>query len=245
MAFDHTFNENAEHINDVLPDSIKPTVVIMNPPFSSTAGRTKSNKTSNAELHINSALDRLPDGGRLVAIVGRGMADEKYSKYWNNVRQEYTIRANIGIDGKNYTKYGTSFDVQIVVIDKVGPQGNTETITGNYVDLSQVPGALEAIRNDRSAEIERISPVESNPESAAQPAEEQPVSPAMAETNPADSGRAKSGDRIDAGRGGEGHEDEPGDDHEEQAGRSAGPSDQHEGPEVSDRSGGVPRVGGR
>ena len=73
MGFDHVFRENAEHIDDVLPDEISPSVVIMNPPFSSTAGRTKNNKTSNAEKHIDSALARLRQGGRLVAILGKGM----------------------------------------------------------------------------------------------------------------------------------------------------------------------------
>lgn len=203
MGFDHYFNENAEHIDNVLPEDIRPTVVIMNPPFSSTAGRTKSNKTSNAEAHINSALDRLPQGGRLVAIVGRGMADDKYSRYWNSVRKEYTIRANIGIDGKNYTKYGTSFDVQIVVIDKTGPQGNAKTITGSYADLSQVPAVLEAVRNDRSTEIESNAPVASDSSSYAQSGEPKPVSPAMAQTDAADSGRAQPGDRSNTGRSGE------------------------------------------
>ena len=204
MGFDHYFNENAEHIDDILPDDIQPTVVIMNPPFSSTAGRTKSNKTSNAELHINSALDRLADGGRLVAIVGRGMAEDKYSKYWNKVRQEYTIRANIGIDGSNYTKYGTSFDVQIVVIDKVGPQGNAKTITGSYKSLSEVPEVLEGIRNDRSTEVERNTAVERDTEhDRAERGEEQPVRAPMAEADTSDSGRAESGNRADTGRSGE------------------------------------------
>lgn len=199
MGFDHYFNENAEHIDNVLPDSIQPTVVIMNPPFSSTAGRMKNNKTSNAEKHINSALDRLADGGRLVAIVGRGMADDKYSKYWNSVRQDYTIRANIGIDGKNYTKYGTSFDVQIVVIDKTGPQGDTKTITGNYADLSQVPGVLEAIRNDRSTEVERNTGIPSDNELAGEPEQEQNVPPAVDQGNATGSGGLQSGDRNDTG----------------------------------------------
>lgn len=159
MGFDHVFNENAEQIDNVLPESIKPTVVIMNPPFSSTAGRTATNKTSNAERHINQALARLSDGGRLVAILGRGMADKAYSKYWDKLRQDYNIRANISIDGENYKKYGTTFDVQLVVIDKTGAQGSAETVTGSYKDLAEIPNVLEGIRNDRSAEIERDSTV--------------------------------------------------------------------------------------
>ena len=159
MGFDHVFNENAEQIDNVLPEDIKPTVVIMNPPFSSTAGRTATNKTSNAERHINQALARLSDGGRLVAILGRGMADKAYSKYWDKLRQDYNIRANISIDGENYKKYGTTFDVQLVVIDKTGAQGSAETVTGSYKDLAEIPNVLEGIRNDRSAEIERDSAV--------------------------------------------------------------------------------------
>ena len=153
MGFDHVFNENAEQLDNVLPDHIKPTLVLMNPPFSSTAGRTKHNKTSNAERHIDQALQRLSDGGRLVAILGKGMNDADYRKYWDKVRKEYTIRANLSIDGSNYKKYGTTWGVQLVVIDKVGPQTG-QTITGSHTDLTEVPAVLEEIRNDRKA-VER------------------------------------------------------------------------------------------
>ena len=149
MDFSAEYNENAEYIDDILPDDVKPTLVIMNPPFSSTAGRLKAHKTSNAEKHINSALARLSDGGRLVAILGKGMNDSDYSRYWNDLRQSYTIRANISIDGYNYRKYGTNYDVQLVVIDKIGSQGNAETFTGSYKDLAELPAILEVIRNER------------------------------------------------------------------------------------------------
>lgn len=150
MGFDHVFNENAEQLDNVLPDNIKPTLVLMNPPFSSTAGRTKHNKTSNAERHIDQALQRLSGGGRLVAILGKGMNDADYRKYWDKVRKEYTIRANLSIDGSNYKKYGTTWGVQLVVIDKTGPQTG-QTITGSHTDLTEVPAVLEEIRNDRKA----------------------------------------------------------------------------------------------
>lgn len=182
MGFDHVFNENAEQIDNVLPESIRPTAVIMNPPFSSTAGRTATNKTSNAERHINQALARLSDGGRLVAILGRGMADKAYSKYWDKLRQDYNIRANISIDGENYKKYGTTFDVQLVVIDKTGAQGSAETVTGSYKDLNEIPKILEGIRNDRSAEIERDSAVAGVQEASVETSDaggQQAVSPAV------------------------------------------------------------------
>lgn len=150
MGFDQVFNENAEQIDNVLPDSIRPSLVIMNPPFSSTAGRTASNKTSNAERHINQALERLVDGGRLVAILGKGMNNTAYARYWNQLRKDYSIRANLSIDGDNYKKYGTTWGVQLVVIDKTGPQTG-ETVTGEFQNLMDVPDVLEGIRNDRTA----------------------------------------------------------------------------------------------
>lgn len=151
LGLDGTFNENAEQINNVLPDDVQPTVVIMNPPFSSTAGRMKTNKTANAKRHIEQALDRLQEGGRLVAILGRGMADDApaFSAWWNDLRREYTIRSNVRIDGSNYQKYGTTFDDQLVVIDKVGPQEG-KTLTGEYKDLSELLTDLEGVRNERN-----------------------------------------------------------------------------------------------
>lgn len=156
LPFDGFFNENAEQINNILPDSVSPSVVLMNPPFSSTGGRTK-NSTKNAIPHIEQALSRLQDGGRLVAIVGKGMADDTptFRNWYNELRKTYNIRANVGINGENYRKYGTTFDVQMLVIDKTGPQkGNT--ITGNYDDLREIPKLLEEVRNDRNRKDQQL-----------------------------------------------------------------------------------------
>ena len=161
LPFDGFFKENAEQINNILPDSVSPSVVLMNPPFSSTGGRTK-NSTKNAIPHIEQALLRLQDGGRLVAIVGKGMADDTptFRNWYNELREKYNIRANIGIDGENYKKYGTTFDVQMLVIDKTGPQTG-ETITGTYKDMHEIPKLLEGIRNDRSRENQQLKTGES------------------------------------------------------------------------------------
>lgn len=151
LGLDGTYNLNAEQINNLLPDEIKPSVVLMNPPFSATAGRTATNKTANAKRHIEQALDRLEEGGRLVAILGNGMENDApaFRAWWDDLRREYSVRANIRIDGENYKKYGTTFDVQLVVIDKTGPN-QTPTITGTYKDLSKIPDLMEDIRNDRT-----------------------------------------------------------------------------------------------
>ena len=151
LGLDEVFTENAEQINNVLPDYVQPSVVLMNPPFSATAGRTATNSTANAKRHIEQALDRLNDGGRLVAILGRGMSNDSktFSRWWDDLRKEYDIRANLSINGENYKKYGTTFDVQLVVIDKTGPQKG-QTVTGEFTDLTEIPKVLEGIRNDRT-----------------------------------------------------------------------------------------------
>ena len=157
LPFDRVFTENAEQINNILPADVKPTVVIMNPPFSSTAGRVQGErKTVNATQHIEQALKRLQPGGRLVAIVGRGMSDDakSFQSWWKKIKSEYNVRANIGIDGKDYTKYGTGFDVQILVIDKTG-KTEQPTITGNVDSAGEALPILEAVRNDRASTGDR------------------------------------------------------------------------------------------
>lgn len=165
LGFDHVTSENAEQLDNILPDYIKPTVVVMNPPFSSTGGRTK-NSSNNVKPHVEQALNRLQDNGRLVAILGQGASNDApmFAKWWDSLREQgYDIRANIGIDGSNYRKYGTTFNVRLVVIDKNGTNG--KTITGDYTKLYEIPKALEEIRNDRRKNIGTAEPnrtVESN-----------------------------------------------------------------------------------
>jgi hypothetical protein len=189
MGFTGTFNFNAEQIDNLLPDDVKPSVVLMNPPFSSAAGRMTTKATANAKRHIEQALNRLEPNGRLVAIVGRGMADDSpsFSSWWNDLKQKYNIRANVRIDGKNYKKYGTNFDIQLVVIDKTG--ATEKTITGEYTDLTQIPTVLEGIRNDRArAENSAGSSAEQNAAVSGAPA--------------ADTGAVRDGtvsDRSDSG----------------------------------------------
>lgn len=34
--------------------------------------------------------------------------------FWLRMGEKYSLRANLGIDGKEYRKYGTAFDVRLV-----------------------------------------------------------------------------------------------------------------------------------
>lgn len=150
------FTENAKQIDNILPDSIKPTVVVMNPPFSQTAGRMGDKKVlETAQVHIEQALNRLEPGGRLVAIVGQGMTmgAPKHRAWFQRIGAEHSIRASIGVDGKVYEKYGTTFGTRVYVIDKVKPTGE-KPVTADVHSMNELMQALEPVRNGRP-EIEQ------------------------------------------------------------------------------------------
>jgi hypothetical protein len=116
------FPLDAEFIDDLLPADIQPTAVLMNPPFSSTSGRVTKTNPLYGGRHVASALRRLKDGGRLVAIVSEAMSfhHASFSEWWQRIACLCNIRANLTLDGKEYAKYGAAPDLQILVIDKTG-----------------------------------------------------------------------------------------------------------------------------
>ncbi len=78
---DHLFADvgamrfDAAQIDDHLDKAIVPSVVLMNPPFSALANVDR--RMADAALrHINSALTRLCDGGRLVALTSASFAPD-------------------------------------------------------------------------------------------------------------------------------------------------------------------------
>lgn len=148
MPFDGFFNENAEQLDNILGGEIEPTVIVMNPPFSSSSERNIQNTKIGAK-HIEQALKILAPNGRLVAIVGHGMGDgaPAFRSWWKDIKSQYNVKANIRINGKNYNKYGTNFDIQMLVIDKNGT--TTKTETGYVNNLQELQEKLEVIRNER------------------------------------------------------------------------------------------------
>lgn len=147
------FTENAEQLHNILPPSVKPTVVLMNPPFSSTAGRMAGErKSSNVLSHLEQALQRLQPGGRLVALIGKpkeGMKGQQTAveKWIAALASRHAIRARIGLSGKGYAKYGTTFDNQILVVDKIPPTGTP--IIAEVSDALDALSLLQPVRSTR------------------------------------------------------------------------------------------------
>lgn len=147
------FTEDAEQLHNALPDEVAPTVVVMNPPFSQTAGRLGSKRDINVGArHIEQALARLAPGGRLVAIVGRGMAPDApaFREWWKKISDRYDVRANVGVAGSIFHKYGTDFGTRTLVVDKAPPSGRAP-VTGDVANAADLIKKLSEVRNDRPA----------------------------------------------------------------------------------------------
>ncbi len=156
------FNENANHLHAILPAEVRPTVVVMNPPFSADVNLPGKKKLEVGALHIEQALQRLQPDGRLVAIVGRGMAMDapRFSAWWKDIEKRYNVRANIAISGREYTKFGTSFDNRILVIDKNGQTGLRSKIIGGEVEkVADLIPLLEGVRGERTRPAQPTSVV--------------------------------------------------------------------------------------
>ncbi len=158
---DEVTGDNAENLHALYASEIRkgrlpqPTVVVMNPPFSNAAYSGKRGKTMIGAQHVEEALKLVPPGGRVVAIVGEGMAFGKptFADWWKRMRATYSVRANIGVDGKNYVKYGTSFSNQLLVIDKP-PAGESlvdAPVSGNVASIPELLQLLPKVRDERYA----------------------------------------------------------------------------------------------
>ena len=159
---------NAEILHDVLPAEIRPTVVVMNPPFSATAGRVQRHRTEFGASHVRHALRRLEPGGRLVGIVGQGMTfagepgrareatGAAFHEWWERVMDRYTVRANLRLPGDEYGKYGTTFANQLIIIDNTGPTpGRDFSERLSRVRWGTVQNLEEALDVVRAVELDR------------------------------------------------------------------------------------------
>ena len=138
---------DAERLDNLLPAEKTYHAIVMNPPFSATGGRVQGHRTAFGARHVEQALLRLKPGGRLVAIVGCGMALDRpaFRDWWVGIAKRYSVRANVGMDGRQYAKFGTTFDNQIIVIEHTGPTLDRSTIvTGSSLSVS---GALARIKD--------------------------------------------------------------------------------------------------
>jgi hypothetical protein len=94
-----------------------------------------------------------------------------FKDWWQGIANQYEVRANVGVGGKIYQKYGTNFGTRLSVFDKNPPSGRP-IIGGEVTTAADLIDKLKGIRDDR-------------PTSASQPMGGGPPSP---EVSPAGQG---------------------------------------------------------
>ena len=110
---------DAAQIDDYLDPAAIPSVVLMNPPFSAMAN-VSGRMADAAFRHVASALARLAEGGRLVAITGANFAPD--APAWTAAFARLQVPGRVvftaAIDGAVYARHGTTIETRLTVIDK-------------------------------------------------------------------------------------------------------------------------------
>ncbi|MQB07148.1 methylase [Agrobacterium tumefaciens] len=125
---------DAAHIDDYLDRSIRPTVVLMNPPFSAGV-HVEGRMTEAAWRHLASAFARLAPGGRLVAITGSSLSPDnlKWRDAFVRLQDRGTVLFSAAIDGSAYARHGTTMETRLTVIDKIAAADPTRLIASRGV----------------------------------------------------------------------------------------------------------------
>jgi predicted RNA methylase len=111
---------DAAYIHDHLDAAVRPSVVLMNPPFSA-AAHVDGRVADAAFRHLSSALARLADGGRLVVITGSNLSPDNPTWRDSFVRLQERARVvfSAAVDGRVYARHGTTTETRLTIIDRV------------------------------------------------------------------------------------------------------------------------------
>ncbi len=116
----------------------KPTVVVMNPPFSRSIGRGEDDLA--ALRHLQAAIRRVAKGGRVVAVMPDWFAaSARLKAAYEAVLTGCTVRTSLRLE-HCYRKHGTDIAVRLYVIDKVA--GGTSHVV---IQRSSVAEFLDAV----------------------------------------------------------------------------------------------------
>ncbi|WP_299111911.1 strawberry notch-like NTP hydrolase domain-containing protein [uncultured Bradyrhizobium sp.] len=123
---------DGELINDLLPRSIAPTAILINPPFSRSIGRHADPLA--ALRHLRAALLRLDAGGRCAAILPDRV--DTSSRAWSKATEGCALTIHIELPANAYAKHGTSQTVKIMVLEKG---------TGDHSEIMRCSSLVEAL----------------------------------------------------------------------------------------------------
>ncbi|MBN2974304.1 hypothetical protein FHR20_004321 [Sphingomonas leidyi] len=142
--------EDGATINSTLAAAERPSLILMNPPFSRSLGRGADDYA--AVRHLQAALRRLQSGGRLVAIMPDWFGPSaRMRDQYETVLRNVTVQTSVRLE-KCYLKHGTSIAVRLFVIDKVPGKAPPSVIQRSSVaellDALRVPARSRARRDE-------------------------------------------------------------------------------------------------
>ena len=138
---------NAEAIGDCLPH-VRPSVVLMNPPFSTTPGVDRRRRGADL-LHVRAAFSMLPPGGRLVAITGHGClpGGRDWAGAFRRMDPPPRTVFSVAVDGRAYARRGTGFATRLTVIDR-DPAGGAGVAVDPEAKVDDAGALLRAVVRD-------------------------------------------------------------------------------------------------
>ncbi len=180
---------DASTLHDRLDAGVRPSVILMNPPFSATL-HVAQRQADTAFRHIVSAFARLAEGGRLVAVTGASVAPDNPAWRPSFVQLQEKggcVRFSCAIDGAVYARHGTNFSTRLTVIDKIAvpdatvlppsvPQAESaadllQKVIANVPSRSALAEPIGVVNTVRPVvTVKALSPVFAKPQLVAPPA---------------------------------------------------------------------------
>ncbi len=170
---------DGELIDELLDPAQRPSVVLMNPPYSHGLERGHDGRTG--ARHLRSAWNRLAPGGRLVAIMPEWF---DLAGFLKSAGGQVALRLDVAIE-RGFVAHGTSITTRLLVIDKT--QGNTDGIVARNAEFGELCKLIDSLpaRSARVAtQVLALRPVRAlpllNPAARPLPSARKPASATMA-----------------------------------------------------------------
>ncbi|HEX8223759.1 MAG TPA: strawberry notch family protein [Allosphingosinicella sp.] len=143
---------DAELIDDLLSAACRPSLVLMNPPFSRSEGRGADRYA--AARHFEAALRRLGSGGRLVAIMPESFSEFGSGRELRSkIDRRFRLALDLLLEPGAFARHGTGVAVRLIAYDKVEPAA-AAAIRGNVQRLDQALELIETMPQRPSRPVE-------------------------------------------------------------------------------------------
>ncbi|CAH0356572.1 strawberry notch family protein [Sphingobium sp. CECT 9361] len=138
----HVFRHDGAKLGALLSGNTRPSVIVMNPPFSISQSRGQDQNT--AARHLRAAIDHLLPGGRVIAIMPDWFSPSaSCGEVFRRTLESARVVLSLRLDRGGYAKHGTGIAVRILVIDKIAGEIGLSTI--NRASVSELYAALPSI----------------------------------------------------------------------------------------------------